>query len=82
MAEFGFTPQEISVNAEIPEDVFLEQLAIPGSDIYNAFKTGVNTGEIKVRTSIMKSASQGSHPAQMQMLKFFEDSKVLAKIYE
>ena len=70
LAKLSFKPDEIEIIMEFEIMSLSEQLDNPNSKAYKAFHSGRLTAEYELRKSIAQSAENGSHPAQLQMLKF------------
>ena len=72
MAYRLITPGLIAINLGVDEDEFLQAVRTQGSDIRNAFYRGYLRQEIELRDSIIKSAKNGSNPAQMELIKYIK----------
>lgn len=64
-----FTPEMVAVNIEEDEDEFCAHVDIPGTPARQAYFKGVIRQETELREAIIKSAGNGSNPAQEQLLK-------------
>lgn len=64
-----FTPEKIAINIEVDEDEFFEEISIPGTLARIAYYKGIIRQESELREAIIKSASNGSNPAQEQLIK-------------
>jgi hypothetical protein len=80
MAGLFFTPEEIAINLEVNTNNFINEIKSKSGDAYFAFISGSLTGDLKLRSGIMKAAEHGSHPAQTVMLKIKEDSEIKASM--
>ncbi len=69
MAYRLFTPELTAINIEVDEIEFCEEINIPGTNARTAYFKGVIRQETELRESIIKSAGNGSNPAQEQLLK-------------
>lgn len=81
MAGLFFSPGEIAVNLEVDPDDFKSLIKSKTGDEYTAFISGYLTGDIRLRSGIMKAAAHGSHPAQQLILKIKEESEIKASIH-
>lgn len=72
MAYRLISPGLIAVNVECDEFDFIEQLRVPDSLIRKAFYKGYLRQLVETRDAIIKSAQNGSNPAQTELLKFFQ----------
>ncbi len=72
MAYRLITPGLIAINLDIDENEFLQALRTPGSDIRQAFYKGYLTQQIELRDAIIKSAKNGSNPAQLELIKYMK----------
>ena len=79
MAGFFYTPAEIAINLQVDPDDFKAELKKKESELFEAYKTGLLTGDLRLRSGIMKAAEHGSHPAQQLMWKIKEDSEIKAQ---
>lgn len=70
-----FTPEMVAINIEVDEDVFLEEITIPGTDARIAYYKGVIRQEMELREAIIKAAGNGSNPAQEQLIKMINQLK-------
>ena len=66
-------PGMIAINMQLDECDFLEQIRIQGSDVRNAFFKGYVRQTIECREALIKSAQNGSNPAQTELLKFLKE---------
>jgi len=69
MAYRLFSPELTAINIEVDEVEFCEQVSIPGTTARKAYYTGIIRQETELREAIIKSAGNGSNPAQEQLLK-------------
>lgn len=63
-----FTPAMTAINIEVDEVEFCEAVSIPGTPERNAYYKGYIRQQTELRESIIKSAGNGSNPAQQQLL--------------
>lgn len=68
-------PGLISINLEVDELDFIEAIRTPGTNIRNAFYKGYIRQMIETREAIIKTAQNGSNPAQTELLKFMQEMK-------
>lgn len=68
-------PGLISINLEVDELDFIEAIRTPGTNIRNAFYQGYIKQMIETREAIIKTAQNGSNPAQTELLKFMQEMK-------
>ena len=74
MAYMLFTPEQIAINIEVDEIDFLLEIETT-SPSRTAFNRGLIRQEMELRTQIIKSAKNGSNPAQEQILKLLNTLK-------
>ena len=67
------SPSLIAINIEVDEIDFLTQLRTPGTQVHESFYRGYMKQLIETREAIIKTAQNGSNPAQMELLKFFRE---------
>lgn len=67
------SPSLIAINIEVDEIDFLTELRTPGTQVREAFYKGYMKQLIETREAIIKTAQNGSNPAQMELLKFFHE---------
>lgn len=67
------SPSLIAINIEVDEIDFLTELRTPGTQVREAFYKGYMKQLIETREAIIKTAQNGSNPAQMELLKFFRE---------
>ena len=67
------SPTMIAINLEVDENDFWTELRTRGTPIFKAYYKGYLKQLTELRTSIIKSAHNGSNPAQLEVLKFFQD---------
>ena len=63
-------PGLIAINIGTDETDFLADLRTPGTEIRTAFYRGHLRQLVEVRESVIKSAINGSNPAQQELIKF------------
>lgn len=68
MAYRLFTPELTAINIEADEVEFCEAVSIPGTPERNSYYKGFIRQQTELRESIIKSAGNGSNPAQQQLL--------------
>lgn len=66
-------PELIAVNLEIDAFDFKIELNHTGSPVHKAFFCGYLKQLIETREALIKSAHNGSNPAQIELLKFIRD---------
>lgn len=64
-----FTPDMVAINIEVDEDEFCSEVEIPGTAARTAYYRGIIRQEMELREAIIKSAGNGSNPAQEQLIK-------------
>lgn len=67
------SPSLIAINIEADELDFMTELRTPGTQVREAFYKGYMRQLIETREAIIKTAQNGSNPAQMELLKFFRE---------
>lgn len=67
------SPSLIAINIEADELDFITELRTPGTQVREAFYKGYMRQLIETREAIIKTAQNGSNPAQMELLKFFRE---------
>lgn len=68
-------PGMIAINIGVDETDFLAELRTPGTEVRTAFYQGHLRQMVEVREAIIKSAINGSNPAQQELIKFFKSQK-------
>lgn len=63
-------PGLIAINIEVDEFDFMDDLRTPGTNVRSAFYKGYMKQVIETREAIIKTAQNGSNPAQTELLKF------------
>lgn len=69
MAYMLFSPSLIAINLEVDELEFDECVKTPGTDARKAFYRGFIKQQSELREALIKSAMNGSNPAQQELLK-------------
>lgn len=72
-------PSLIAVNIEVDEFDFMTDLRVPGTDVFRSFYRGYVSQLIECREAIIKTAKNGSNPAQMELLKMIREMNNLIK---
>ena len=67
------TPELIALNIEADSYDFIEEIKDKSTDASKAFYKGYISQLIETREFIIKSAQNGSNPAQMELLKFINE---------
>ena len=70
MAYRLISPGMIAINIGTDELEFLNEMRTPGTQVRNAFYRGYIRQLVELRSSIIKSALNGSNPAQQELVKF------------
>lgn len=68
-------PEMIAINIGVDETDFLAELRTPGTEVRTAFYRGHLSQMVEVREAIIKSAINGSNPAQQELIKFFKSQQ-------
>lgn len=68
-------PGLIAINIGMDETDFIQELRTPGTEIRTAFYRGHLRQMVEVREAIIKSAVNGSNPAQQELIKFFKSQQ-------
>lgn len=66
------SPTMIAISLEVDDNEFWTELLTRGTPIFKAYYKGYLRQLSELRASIIKSAQNGSNPAQQEMLKFLE----------
>ena len=66
-------PTLVAINLEVDEMDFLVDIRTPGTPIHRAYYAGYLNQLTETRVAIIKSAQNGSNPAQQEMLKFIQN---------
>ncbi|MGL4852748.1 MAG: hypothetical protein ACRC3Z_08920 [Phocaeicola sp.] len=66
-------PELVAINLGVDELDFIHAIRTPGTDARNAYYRGYLQQTIEVREGIIKTAKNGSNPAQVELLKFLND---------
>lgn len=72
LAHLTIFPRLIAVAIEVDEIEFIDEINTPGTPARNAYFTGVLNQMVETRAAVIKSAQNGSNPAQSELLKFIE----------
>lgn len=67
------TPDMVAINIGVDELDFIHDIRTPGTDARRAYYSGYLKQTIEVREGIIKTAKNGSNPAQVELLKFLKD---------
>lgn len=73
LSELTIAPRLIANVIEVDEMEFLEEINTEGTHARQAFFTGMVTQMCNTRAAIIKSAQNGSNPAQSELLKFIQE---------
>ncbi len=68
-------PGLIAINIGVDETDFTQELRTPGTEILAAFYRGHLRQMVEEREAIIKSAVNGSNPAQQELIKFFKSQQ-------
>lgn len=68
-------PGLIAINIGADETDFLAELRTPGTEIRTAFYRGHLRQTVELRESLIKSAVNGSNPAQQELIKFIKSQQ-------
>lgn len=66
-----FTPSMIALSIEVDELDFVREVRTPGTAARTAFFKGYLQQQLETREALIKSARNGSNPAQVELLKLF-----------
>lgn len=66
-------PELIAINIDVDELDFIHEVRTPGTDARIAYYKGYLKQTIETREAIIKTAQNGSNPAQSEILKFLTD---------
>lgn len=66
--------QHIAYAIEVEELEFIDEVCTPGTVARRAYMAGVLQQTIETREFIIKSARNGSNPAQSELLRFLNES--------
>jgi len=72
MAYRCFSPELTAINIEVDEIEFCEAVSIPGTEERKAYYKGFIRQQTELCESIIKSAGNGSNPAQQQLLSLIQ----------
>lgn len=75
MAYHLIPPGLIAVNIGVDEQDFIEQIRTAGTQARTSFYRGHIRQLIEVRASLIKSAKNGSNPAQQELIKFIKQQQ-------
>ena len=67
------SPEMVAISLELDELDFIHAIRTPGSSARNAYYKGYLQQTVEVREGIIKTAKNGSNPAQVELLKFLKD---------
>ena len=68
-------PGLIAINIGVDETDFLAELRTPGTEVRTAFYRGHLRQMVELRESLIKSAANGSNPAQQELIKFIKSQQ-------
>ena len=68
-------PGLIAINIGVDETDFTQELRTQGTEIRADFYRGHLRQMVEVREAIIKSAVNGSNPAQQELIKFFKSQQ-------
>ena len=68
-------PGLIAINIGVDETDFTQELRTPGTEIRAAVYRGHLRQMVEIREAIIKSAVNGSNPAQQELIKFFKSQQ-------
>ena len=68
-------PGLIAINIGADETDFLAELRTPGTEVRTAFYRGHLRQTVELRESLIKSAVNGSNPAQQELIKFIKSQQ-------
>lgn len=63
----------IAINIDVDETDFIHEVRTPGTTAREAFYKGYLRQMIETRDALIKSAKNGSNPAQLELLHFIKD---------
>lgn len=63
----------IAINIDVDETDFIHEVRTPGTMAREAFYKGYLRQMIETRDALIKSAKNGSNPAQLELLHFIKD---------
>lgn len=66
-------PSLVAINLEVDEDEFLMDIRSRHTPVHKAYYAGYLEQIAATRAAIIKSARNGSNPAQLEVLKFIQD---------
>jgi hypothetical protein len=66
-------PELVAINIGVDETDFVHEVRIPGTNARNAYYKGYLKQTIETREAIIKTAQNGSNPAQSELLRFLND---------
>lgn len=66
-------PSLIAINLEVDEFDFLSELRTPATKVREAFYKGYMRQMVETRESLIKTAHNGSNPAQMELIRFIRE---------
>lgn len=73
LAELTIPPRLIANYLEVDEIDFIEDINIEGSEARRAYMSGMMKQMMDTRAAVIKSAQNGSNPAQSELLKFLNE---------
>ena len=66
-------PDMVAINIGVDEIEFIHAIRTAGTEARNAYYKGYLQQSIEVREGIIKTAKNGSNPAQVELLKFLQE---------
>lgn len=70
----GFTWQQVADSMALDRDVVRQQFLDERGQIYDLYHEGRLQQELNIRLAVLKSAVNGSTPAQQQMQTYYADA--------
>ena len=67
------SPEMVAISIGVDEFDFIHAVRTPGTEARNAYYKGYLQQTVEVREGIIKTAKNGSNPAQVELLKFLKD---------
>ncbi|MBQ7967096.1 MAG: hypothetical protein IJ290_04195 [Bacteroidaceae bacterium] len=68
-------PPLIAINLGVDEYSFMEAIRTVGSPVRNAYYRGYLKQLVETREALIKAARNGSNPAQLEILKFINETQ-------
>lgn len=74
MGAVGFTAAQVAAVFELDPNMVKNQFRLERGEIYEIYYKGRLQSELEIRSAVLKSAKNGSTPAQQQMQEYYSQA--------